>query len=312
MPTFNKYRFKLWGLLPILAISLASCFTGIESTKKIQLTRSDIKASGPSPEQALMTSVSPIPLSGWKKGMEFVVIDPKIAILFSPTYSPDSLPEGSILRFGGISASAMPDGSDYARISWILPNQNSAFQNSGKKIEDALQSLYSDRLPMVVDRRMVSRTDSLLRGLSVWNKSRIAYSPSGERITALRFTEFKIDSVTPGSGFFPLKVWSSFAGSPIYFYMDFNSTAAESRPFEAIFSLEDPKLKYPSLPQGHWEAIREGRVVAGMTKDECLLSLGSPSDVNAGRDYSSTIDLWQYPDGTFLRFSDGILVSFRK
>ena len=49
----------------------------------------------------------------------------------------------------------------------------------------------------------------------------------------------------------------------------------------------------------------------GMTKEECKLSLGNPTDVNSGHDWNSTIDFWQYPNGSYLRFQDGLLVSFR-
>ena len=48
-----------------------------------------------------------------------------------------------------------------------------------------------------------------------------------------------------------------------------------------------------------------------MTKEECKLSLGNPTDVNSGHDWNSTIDFWQYPNGSYLRFQDGLLVSFR-
>lgn len=291
---------------------LCSCFTGIESTKKIEMSRQDLKITAPSEEESFMSRITGTPLSEWKEGMEFVVADPKIGlILTSADQSAANLHAGDLLRFYGITPAPMPDGSEYGRIAWKDKGGSIYYQNSGKKLRDALQNLTSDRLPMLIDRKMILRTDSLLMGKCLWNKSRIAYTPDGERISILRFSECIIDSVTPGEGFFPLKVWTKREGKPIFFFMDFNSASAESRPLAKILSLENPKIKYPNIPDDHWSAIREGKVVVGMTKDECRLSLGNPSDVNAGRDYTSTIDIWQYPDGTFLRFTDGLLVSFR-
>ena len=75
--------------------------------------------------------------------------------------------------------------------------------------------------------------------------------------------------------------------------------------------MTDPKLDYPSVSQETWENICNGRVALGMTKDECRLALGNPSEVDAGHNWSSVIDVWGYRDGTFLQFQDGLLINFR-
>ena len=49
-----------------------------------------------------------------------------------------------------------------------------------------------------------------------------------------------------------------------------------------------------------------------MTKDECRLSLGNPDELQSGHNTSQTLDIWQYSDGTYLFFSDGILTNFRQ
>ena len=58
--------------------------------------------------------------------------------------------------------------------------------------------------------------------------------------------------------------------------------------------------------------IENGQIRNGMTKEECRLSLGSPKEVNKGHNYSSTLELWQYTDGVYLQFQDGLLVNFRQ
>lgn len=87
-----------------------------------------------------------------------------------------------------------------------------------------------------------------------------------------------------------------------------SGSGVESRSFRNLFTLSDPKEKYPSILPEIWDAICDGHVRNGMTKDECRLAIGNPADSQSGHDWNSTIDIWSYPDGTFLRFQDGILV----
>ena len=93
--------------------------------------------------------------------------------------------------------------------------------------------------------------------------------------------------------------------------MNAGGAGNESRTFQNLFSLADPKIKFPGIQDEVWSLIQLGKVRPGMTKEECKLSLGNPSDVNSGHDWNSTIDLWQYTNGTFLRFQDGVLLDFR-
>lgn len=298
----------LLSLLPLLS----SCFTGIESTDKIKLSKADIRAIEHSADDTLMDPIRPSDLGEWNPGKQFVVTDPRITITFlNSSDCSDELPAGSILRFSKVCPFVMPDGKTYARLDFKNSEGHICSINSGKTMEEAEGGISSGNIPMLVDADMVENADRLLRGKTIWNKTPSAYSADGIHTKILRFSGLRIDSVTPGRGFFPLKVWTTMNSAPLFFYMDFNSSSSESRSFPRIFTSEDPRVKYHNVPDDHWEAIRKGTVVNGMTKDECRLSLGNPSDVNAGRDYNSTIDLWQYDDGTFLRFSDGLLVSFR-
>lgn len=48
-----------------------------------------------------------------------------------------------------------------------------------------------------------------------------------------------------------------------------------------------------------------------MTKDEARLSLGAPKDVSQGHNSALLYELWQYPDGSYLMFCDGLLQRFK-
>lgn len=99
--------------------------------------------------------------------------------------------------------------------------------------------------------------------------------------------------------------------SPAVMYMNIANSGLESRTFPDLFSISDPKLRYPSIRPEVWTLITKGRVATGMTKDECKLALGNPSDVNSGHDWNQTLDLWRYDNGAWLQFQDGLLTSFR-
>ena len=79
-----------------------------------------------------------------------------------------------------------------------------------------------------------------------------------------------------------------------------------------LFLLADPKGKYPHISNENWALIQQGKVGTGMTKEECKLSIGNPDDLQSGHSRSQTMDIWQYNDGTFLMFEDGLLTRFRQ
>lgn len=327
--SLKKYSNRLLAAsLPLLlTLILSGCFTGIESTKKIEITGQDRRLLEPSPEEQLLSQVGASPLSEWKKGKAFVVADTRAGMVLSSDVDTDSLSAGELLLFNGISPILMPDGREYALLQWDTPSGKRFRYNTGKVLQEAASGITSDRIPFLVDAGMIAEVDSILRNRPIWNRSSMAYRPDGDRISILKFSRLEIDSVTVGQSHFPLKAWTTLPASsvlsrgnlgtasdslPVYFYLDFNSSLAESRPLSRLFSLSDPRLSYPAITEPVWEAIRHGKVLRGMTKDECRLSLGNPSDANSGHDYNSTIDIWQYPDGTFLRFIDGLLDSYRK
>ena len=54
------------------ATGLTSCFTGVEGTNKINLSRQDKKNLAPSPEDTFLADVKGLPLARWEPGKEFI------------------------------------------------------------------------------------------------------------------------------------------------------------------------------------------------------------------------------------------------
>ncbi len=94
--------------------------------------------------------------------------------------------------------------------------------------------------------------------------------------------------------------------------MYYTSDTYGSRNFASIFYFSDPKAKYPNITDENWTLIQHGKVGIGMTKEECKLSIGNPDELQSGHSRSQTMDIWQYNDGTFLMFEDGLLTRFRQ
>ncbi len=54
------------------------------------------------------------------------------------------------------------------------------------------------------------------------------------------------------------------------------------------------------------------RVRAGMTRDECRLALGQPTDILRIPTNGGMQERWTYSDGIYLVFDDGFLTRYRR
>ena len=292
-----------------------SCFTGVEGTKKIKLSREDRKALAPSDEEQFFVGIKGSPLPLWEKGKTFIAADDKTILIFDQQGLPsDPLTVrlgGKYLSFEGIDKRMAPDGKMYVVIVF-KNNGNIYVYNTGKTLEEA-ETLTSDQLPMLIDNDMVEEVKSLLLGKRLWIKSPLWYDEAGNRISGLKFVAVTIEDVQPASIAFPLKLrFTLDNGKYAWLFMNFGNSGTESRSFPTLFSISDIRKKYPAISDEVWELICQGQIKTGMTKEECKLSLGNPSEVNSGHDYSQTLDMWHYSDGTALWFEDGLLTRFRR
>lgn len=262
----------------------------------------------PSAETMLMDSISTVPLGKWEAGRRFLVADDKAALVFMA--GPTSPQKDMILEFTGIELKDNPAGEKETVV--VLKSGKDQFRyDSGMTSEKALASLSS--IPMLIDLNTVEQTAKLLSGRNVWTRSRLWYDMSGNKTIGKKYVPVKIVGIEPGDQIFPLKVViADSEDRRFFFYMNTNDDGVESRSFANIFSLSDPREQYKSISPETWDLICAGKVKNGMTKEECKLSLGNPSEVDSGHDWSQTIDFWKYSDGTFLRFQDGLLTDYRK
>lgn len=300
----------------ILTAISTSCSTGIESTKKIRMTKEDVKLMAKSAEQSFAESIQGSLLSEWKKGKDFLAMSDRTLYIFEPTELSGAEREyplqGTILTFTGIESHINPDLREECVIVFSDGKRTLRYR-TGKTTTDALKEIDSSRLPLISDIMLIEQWKEKIAGKTLWTKSNLWYDSAGNRIPGLKFARVTVTDVEAATGDFPIRVRISGPnGEDGYLQMNYTSDLHDSRNFASDFFLSDPKEKHPNISDEHWTAIQRGKVMEGMTKEECKLSLGNPDEVRSGHNRSQTMDIWQYSDGTYLMFTDGLLTNFRQ
>lgn len=296
----------------VLALCLFSaCFTGVEGTKKIEISKAEEKEYQPTEEDIFIADIQATPLSDWQKGKEFFLTEDRVALIFDGLAA-----DADKLKLGGKTVSydmqssrKDVDGKDI-RLLIFTDGTRQLCYNTGKQVTDTIMS---DQLPMMIDFELIKKLKQKLIGKHLWTKSSIWYDSEGNTIKGKKYVPITIIDVLPGDKVFPAKVvFQDEAADTAAMLMNIGSFGIESRSFATIFSLSDVRLKYPKTEDDVWLLIQSGEIRNGMTKQECSLSLGLPKEISQGHDYSRTLELWQYSDGVYLQFEDGILVNFRR
>lgn len=296
--------------------SLTSCFTGIESTKKIHLSREDKKNLNPSPEERFMAQIESVPLKEWEQGKGFIVSDDKALLVIVPQsgllpQGPESI-KGKTLEFTGIESKINAAGKLTVSILFSDGVYIYAY-DTGKEFDVAMEEVKSDQIPMLIDEDMVVGARNLLMGQKIWSRSNLWYDENGNRIDGRKYVEVTVKDVKPGDMVFPLLLeLQTEDNETVYVYMNFGNSSTESRSFHNLFSLSDIRKSYPGIDREKWDYISQGKVKEGMTKDEVRLAIGNPTDLASGHDYSQTLDIWSYENGRVLWFEDGVLVKIRQ
>lgn len=307
-----RHYMALW----LLGAILASCSTGIESTKKIRMNKDDVKLMAKSKEQIFASSLQGTPLSSWEKGKKFLAMSDRALYIFEPNETITGINvenfSGKTLTFVGVDSHITPDLKDECVI--VFSDGTNLFRYLTKKpTAEAMNDIDSSKLPLLSDIDLIERWKEKLTGSTLWTKSNLWYDCNGTRVPGLKFAKVTVTDILPTTGDFPMKVKITGPnGEEAFLNMNYTSDTHDSRNFAAVFFMADPKGKYPHISDENWALIQRGKVGAGMTKEECKLSIGNPDDLQSGHSRSQTMDIWQYNDGTYLMFEDGLLTRFRQ
>ncbi len=269
-----------------------------------------------SPEQKYSETIQGTPLSSWEQGRPFLAMSDRTLYIFEPTGLSDensglSL-KGKTIRYVGLDTHINPDLGEECVILFSDGNKTLRYK-TGKSTDEALKDIDSSKLPLIADLALIDQWKGKIEGATLWTKSNLWYDAKGSRKSGLKYAKVKVEDVEAATGDFPIKIKIIGPdGEEGFLQMNYTSDTHDSRNFAAIFFLSDPKEKYPHITDEHWSLIQKGKVGEGMTKEECKLSIGNPDEVRSGHNRSQTMDIWQYSDGTYLMFTDGLLTNFRQ
>ncbi|MDE5960044.1 MAG: hypothetical protein K2G59_07810, partial [Muribaculaceae bacterium] len=294
--------------------AMPGCITGIESSPSV--TKSEIKRQKntlPTPEQQLIGQVTHQPFRDWTAGKEFIVTDPKIALVLTPDEAASRLAPGHTIRFRGMTPQLTVMGDSVA----LLRFETSSGQLLDYRSEMSPAAIRAARtvfLPFSVERSMVQTADSLLRGRELYLLTSHRRSADGSAdAEGRKFVPVRVDSVVAGDSAFPLKiVFTDRTDATYSTFIDADSPAHTSRAFHRLFSFSDPRRNYPKISDQAWNHITRSEVALEMSRTECRLALGNPDRIDRSLGSGNMGERWTYDDGTVLLFFDGLLSEYRR
>ncbi|MBR5638217.1 MAG: hypothetical protein IKW83_00495 [Muribaculaceae bacterium] len=302
-------------LLACVALLLEGCFTGVESTKKI--TEKDVQRAiqqidKGSRESSLSIFVDSI--LSWHEGKGFWCVDNQARLIFNPStnYDLDTLDlQGKMLTYSGYGTHKQLDNSEVVDI-YLNYGPHRLVYPTGKTMTEINRHSFS--MPFLIDDDMVQNVANQLESKTVYIKTAIWYDIEGcYQIGNRRFIPVVITAVKPGDKVYPLKVefCATDNGDKAFVWMKPPGSESVGRDFDSLFSWTDVRKQYPDISPVIWSNIVNCRVAEGMTKAECRLAMGNPSNIMQLPDQSGLREYWYYEGGRYLFFVDGLLKEFR-
>lgn len=298
-----------------MAALLNSCFTGIESTPRI--SSGDVRkrdASVRTPEQQYLSDIKPLPPSAWQSGKRFFVTDDKISIIFQPgDLHCDSL-NGHDLVFQRFEEAPSVTGGGATILVFAEDGTPDALHYRVNVPLSELRERERLEVPFTVERSTVEKVDSAMRSKTFYISTPKWFVAANDKAyVGKRHIPVTISRVEPGTYIYPLRVFfkPDQDDKEYWIPMTVGDDRAATRNFYTVFNFENPRKRYPQITDQTWELITNSRVTVGMTRDECRLALGAPNSYRTIPVYNATVEQWNFDDGMYLIFEDGILTRYR-
>ncbi len=300
-------------LSSLSALTLASCFTGIESTPKI--TSGDVRRrqTPTADEENFLSDVGATRPSLWTAGKRFYVTDNKIAILFTVNSDNKNDLAGHELMFKSFEPVSSLTGEGSTDIV-LTSDRGDDLHYTVNIPYDRLMKRQRFDIPFTVERSVVDSVNAAMSGNRYYITTPKWYdSATDKEIKALRHIPVRIGGVAPGNSVYPLKVTFSSDSIPgeYYILMTYGSDKASTRNFNKLFAFDNPRDRYRHITDHTWQLIIHSKIEEGMTRDECHLALGTPNAVKTVPTNAAVYEQWSYDDGVYLIFEDNILTRFR-
>jgi len=296
---------------------LTGCFTGVESTPRI--TYKDVKnnhAVDTTPEQLFARELVPQSFAQWRPGKRFYVTSSRISLVLTAVNSGGSMPvEADTLVLG--ATRVVPDLTGRHVVELTLtptsaPGNQFIYRTNAT--EEELTAREVVEIPFTIDLDFVSEVNKKLVGRELYVRTPLWFNLDGESASGRKFVKVKVTDVRAANEVYPFFVVFTDDRSESHglFMSGAGTNRWATRGFAALFSMSDLRLSYPQISDEMWQNIVNTHVAEGMTKGEATLAVGTPESIDRGYNQSSAYERWNYPDGRYLIFEDGLLVRFNR
>lgn len=310
---YKAIRYISTSVAACVAVTLSGCFTGIESTPKI--TSKDVKRESipVKAESTYLADIKPEPFKLWKSGKGFYVSDNKFASILQPVTGMENLDlSGTNISFDSFNIVRDITGNEIIDIHFRTAGGKEIVYRSNRTPESVDDS-NSMRIPFLVDVSLVEAVKERMIGNTYYVLTSSWFDNKNQSFTGRKFIPVKVTDVLPGNSFYSTIVClQDDKGKDFRLFQSVGDDLKSLRQFDSLFSLKNPRDSYPLITDENWKIICDGKVAAGMSKNECRLALGSPKTVNEQFGYSVIREIWSYETGIYLIFEDGALRSFRQ
>ena len=304
----------------LVCVGVASCFTGVESTPRIGAsTVREQHAASVSAEATYLDDILPQPPSLWHKGKKFRVADDRIQLIFSSPSDPADRLVGQDISFYAIDRGSSLTGGDAAVIVFSDDRGGRYYYRPANFDQERIDSVIALEIPFTIDLDLVKAIDRRMRGKQYYVRTPLWYSADSTLTpqSGLRHVEISVDSVVPGTSNFPAAVCFHSTNPELItgqyvLLMGVGKGRGTTRTFDNLFAFDNPRKQYPEIKDEIWAKIIRSQVQKGMTRDECRLALGQPTDILRIPTYGGMQERWTYSDGIYLIFDDGYLTNYRR
>ena len=300
---------------------MVSCGTGIEVTEHVtdkDVRRVITKTDQYEPQATIQAYNDSLP--AWTVGKKrFWVADNQLLMLLEhgadvATSDTVSTVAGHVFVYEGYEIGSI---YDYRQtVNLIFKDENAPGRTYVYRTGKTLDEFGSEfSIPMLIDMDKVHHVSQQVVGKDYYIRTPIWYDRASRQMMPGRhFIQVHIDSVLPGNAVMPMRVLFTTIDThqPSMVWMSDHNSSMKGRDFDALFVASDPHLLYPTITDKNWKLITQSMVTEGMTKEECLLAMGTPRNTRQVPDQAGLREYWYYDGGSFLFFIDGLLNQYRR
>lgn len=293
----------------VVFVAAPGCFTGVESTPRISIDKTEKEEGGSTAEDKFFSVIKKQAPGQWTAGKRFTVVDDRFKRLLSVN-TPTADLQGQVITL--ISASPVPtvlgDSVIEVRFASTACDTPLVYRTTLSTKDWGTRTSFA--IPFLVETDVIEQASKLLTNRRLWVRTRAGWTNGIRR----RFIPVIIDSVSGGDETYPLIVRFHAEENPDnqgqLFLSDADVRPGDRHSFGTYFSLKDLRGEYHGISDASWQAIVDGKLIAGMTPNEVRLVLGAPKEVRNTNTSSILRQEWLYADGRLLVFENQVLASW--